>query len=276
MGILQRIGRKVSGALGRDSKLVTALRPAYNAALYVTTGGRGVLETFNGRERLRLDPWTRYHFPATKDPEVCAYLRSHVKPGAVCLNVGAHVGLYALFLAEWAGPTGRVFAFEPNPHVRRVLERHVKLNHFGDRVEALGVALSSSVGECTFCAEGLEVHSRIDRPNPGAAGHAYTSVTVPMTTLDEFCRTRGLAPDCITLDIEGTEIEALASGRECIRAGRGRLELIVELHPHLWDVAGTSLGRLKEVLADLELRPVPLTGQKDPLTEYGIVRLEYV
>lgn len=276
MSILQWVGRKTSSLLGRNSTVVNALRPAYNTMLDVTTWGRGIRQTFNGREQFRLDPWTRCHFPPDKDPGVCEYLRAHVRPGAVCLNVGAHVGLYALLLAEWAGPTGRVFAFEPNPFVRRVLDRHVALNGLVGRVESVAMAVGGRSGECTFCAEGLELHSRMGRPNPGAVDHDYTSVTVPVTTLDDFCRGRDLRPGCITLDIEGSEVEALAGGREVIREGRGRLELIVELHPHLWEVAGTSLQRLKDVLADLGMRAVPLTGQQDPLAEYGIVRLEYI
>jgi hypothetical protein len=48
------------------------------------------------------------------------------------------------------------------------------------------------------------------------------------------------------------------------------------MHPNLWRVAGTSAERLKTLLSELTLEPVPLTGQSDPLEEYGIVRLDYV
>ena len=272
---LQWLARKTSGFFGREAPLIKALRPAYNAALYLRSSGKGVELTFNGHERFRVDPWTRYHFPPDKDPEVCAYLRGHLRQGAVCLNVGAHVGLYALLLSHWSGPSGHVYAFEPNPFANRVLAKHVALNGFQDRIEVIAAAVASASGECVFCAEGLEVHSRLARPNPGAVDHTFSKITVPVTTIDDFCRTRGIRPDCITLDIEGSEVEALFGAGECIREQRGRLELIVELHPHLWNVAGTSPQRLQQALDEFGLRARPLSGQRDPLAEYGIVRLEY-
>src|SRR5262245_46597461 len=38
-----------------------------------------------------------------------------VAPGGVVVDVGANLGLYTLLLARLTGPTGRVYAFEPEP-----------------------------------------------------------------------------------------------------------------------------------------------------------------
>jgi FkbM family methyltransferase len=276
MNLLRRTARWTSGLLGRDSRLINALRPAYNLVLDLSTAGRGVWQQFNGHEQFRIDPWCRPHFPEDKDADICRYLRAQVRPGAVCLNAGAHVGIYAFCLASWSGPLGRVVAFEPNPYPRAVLQRHLALNELTDRVEVVAQAVSDVVEEGSFFADHMEGYSRLGQPNPGARDRPHTLVKVPITTLDAFCRGRGLTPDWILLDVEGSEVAALAGGRAVIRAGRGRLGLIVELHPHLWEAADTSRGRLEGVLAELGLRPVPLTGQADPLGEYGIVRFDYV
>jgi len=45
----------------------------------------------------------------------------------IVLDVGAHVGFYAL-LAAHANPKGRVFAFEPHPSVYGRLIRNLSLN----------------------------------------------------------------------------------------------------------------------------------------------------
>ena len=100
-------------------------------------------------------------------------------------------------------------------------------------------------------------------------------MTVPVTTVDEVCGARGLTPDWIIMDIEGYEAAALEGARETILKGRGRLGLIVEMHPTLWAMAGTSREKIETLFAELELRPVGLTGQADPVADYGIVHLKY-
>lgn len=274
MSAVRRLARAVSGRLGRESAVIRALRPAYNWALHVATFGRGIWWTVNGRERYRIDPFLRQYFQPEYDPLVHAFLRERVQPGSVVLDVGANLGIYALCLAEWVGPRGRVFAFEPNPAARAVLEKHVALNGFAHRVTVVGAAISDAGGEATFNAAGIEGYSRLGVENPDLPGG--TPITVPVTTLDAFCAGERIAPDWIVLDIEGYEVAALRGARDTIGSGRGRLRLIVEMHPTLWAASGTSRAELESLLAELELRPVPLTGQRDALGEYGIVALEPV
>ena len=274
MNIVRRTARTVSAKLGRDSTLINALRPAYDQFLNLSSGGRGIVQTINGRERIRIDPHQRVHVPEVYDPSVCEYLRTNVKPGDVCLNIGAHVGIYALCLAQWSSPDGRVFAFEPNPATRTALEKHVALNDSRGRIEVIAQAVSDTPGEAEFFSTGLEGFSRLGMPNPGAAHEALKAVTVPVTTIDKFCSERRLTPNWITLDIEGYEVAALSGARETIKASRGRLSLIVEMHPSLWIASGTSREELEDLFADLSLELIPMTGQVEPLEEYGIVRLE--
>lgn len=274
MDFLRRTARWVSGTLGRDTALINALRPAYDRLLDWSTGGRGVVQELNGHERFRIDPHQRVHFPEVYDPDVCAYLRARVRPGDDCLNVGAHVGVYALCLAHWSAPGGRVVAFEPNPAARAVLEKHVALNGLAGRVEVVPQAVSGASGEATFFAAGLAGFSRLGRPNPERPD--ATPITVPVTTLDAFCAGRGLAPRWLVMDIEGYEAAALAGARATVRAGRGRLGIVVEMHPTLWPAAGTSREQVEALLAELSLRPVALAGQADPLAEQGMVHLDYV
>ncbi len=50
--------------------------------------------------------------------------------------------------------------------------------------------------------------------------------------------------------------------------------MVVEMHPNAWSVAGTDRATLEGLLEACRLRVVPLTGQRDPLAEYGHVGLE--
>ena len=95
-----------------------------------------------------------------------------------------------------------------------------------------------------------------------------------MISLDDFCDARPeLTPDCILIDIEGFEIAALRGARRLIAKRCGTLGLIVEMHPDLWDGAATPRADVDALFAELRLRPIALTGQRDPLTERGVVHL---
>ena len=48
------------------------------------------------------------------------------------------------------------------------------------------------------------------------------------------------------------------------------------MHPHLWAASNTSREEMETLLAELGLHPAPLTGQADPLGDYGLVSLEPV
>jgi FkbM family methyltransferase len=273
MPLLQQLASVVSGALGRDSRVIRALRPAYERLLDLVTSGRGFLRVVNGRERFYIHPKARGLFPEVYEPAVCAYLRERVGRGALALNVGAHVGVYTLCLAEWSGPQGRVIAFEPNPASRGVLQDHVRRNGLGERVVVEPLAIGRAVGRMTFHAAGLEGTSRLGQPSPEREVR-HRRVEVDVTTIDAYCGGRRLAPDWIVMDVEGYEVAALEGARETI-AARGRaLGLVVEMHPHLWELSGASRLQAERLVRDLGLRVRGLTGQDDPLGSPGVVALE--
>lgn len=271
--LVRRAARGVSEWFGRRSALVTFLRPAYDRFLAWSAGDRGLLQTVNG-EAFRIDPRFRVHVPEVYEPDAWRYLKAHVRAGHVCLNIGAHVGIYALALAKWTTPGGRVFAFEPNPATRAVVTKHITLNQAADRIEVIPDAISDRVGQATFFATDLEGFSRLDARNP-AVSHG-TPLTVETTTVDAFCAARGVSPDWIVMDVEGLEIAALEGARNTIRRGRGRLRLLVEMHPDIWSVAGGSRERMADLLDSLGLRAVPLQGPTDALASQRVVLLEYI
>lgn len=61
--------------------------------------------------------------PAT---EYVYHLPQLVRPGDVCIDIGANLGYYARTLARLAGPAGQVYAVEPVAPVRKVLSRNVR------------------------------------------------------------------------------------------------------------------------------------------------------
>jgi FkbM family methyltransferase len=232
---------------------------------------RGIPWSINGEE-YRIDPHHRQRLGHDYDPPVAALLRKIVRPGWVCLDIGANVGVYVLQLARWCGSTGRVVAFEPNPAAREILHRHIVLNALVERVRVEHFAIGEASGTAQFFGAGADGMGRLGEPNRMLAPMS-TALEVPLITLDEYCRSRNVNPNLMLLDIEGFEIAALSSARELIMSRRGQLEILVEMHPDIWASANTSRDRAESLLGELGLEAVPLTGQSDPLADHGTVRL---
>lgn len=271
--VLQQMARNTAALMGRESFVIRSIRPAYESLLDVVTAGRGVPWPVNGFT-YRVDPHERNRFPHEYDPPVARLLRERVKPGAVCFDVGANAGIYVLQLAQWSQPNGRVVAFEPNAAARRILEKHAVLNGISERVSIVPCAVGRKSGQAMLFAASADGMSRLGEPNRALSGVAAPRM-VTVATIDDYCDSAGLLPDALLIDIEGFEIAALAGAARTIRKCGSGLVIVVEMHPSVWASAGDDYSSATKVLHELRLRPVPLTGQVDPLDEYGQVLLEH-
>jgi hypothetical protein len=59
-----------------------------------------------------------------------------------------------------------------------------------------------------------------------------------------------------------------------LNSGRTPPTVVVEMHPGAWPSLGDSPGTAAELLRELKLRPLCLSGQADGLAEHGIIALE--
>jgi FkbM family methyltransferase len=164
-----------------------------------------------------------------------AFLRS-LRPGDVCLDVGAHVGYYTLLASKAVGRHGHVYAFEPAPGVYRVLSRNLERSGVAN-VTALNVAAGASEGSAVLYegpgggSGNSSLSPRLlETPHMGRA-EQYTPVEVEVRPVDAlvppdmFSRVR-----MIKVDVEGYEVEAIC-GLEDILAEGAPVSLIVELSP---------------------------------------------
>jgi FkbM family methyltransferase len=272
MDVVQKMGSAFAAVAGHDSPLVGFLLPAYESLLYRGSNDHAIRWSINGVP-FRINPFYRRQLGKNYDPSVASFLRDRVRPGAVCLDVGANVGAYVLQLANWVGPHGRVIAFEPNPDAMKILAQHVKLNCFVNSVTLVPFAVGASNGEALLFAAEADGQSRLGVPNAALADRVHP-IKVSMVTLDTFCEIHDVKPDWIVIDIEGFEIAALIGASKMLTKTDKRPGLIVEMHPSVWDSAGTTREEAESLFRNLELMPVPLTGQLDALGEHGLVFLE--
>ncbi len=265
------MGRATANVLGRESWLTRKLRPSYEMLLRVCSFGRGISWTINGVP-FRVDPSCRHRLGVNYDEPVAQFLRERVKPGDLCFDVGANVGVYVLQFAYWAGPDGRVVAFEPNPAALYFLRKHIQLNGLDDRVEVVEAAVGAEPGETVFYVAGSSGMGRVGTPNKSLT--QTEEIKVPFLTLDDYCFSKGLIPDWLFIDIEGFEIAALVGASRLLEKHLDKVNIVVEMHPNVWDSSGTSREHAQSLLEQWGLRPVPLSGQQDPLADHGLVYLE--
>jgi FkbM family methyltransferase len=188
-----------------------------------------------GGEVVRAAPAYRH---ITWNAEEYAAFRGAVQAGDVVLEAGSNVGAYTMLFAQWAGPAGHVFAFEPDPHAFHGLQTHIALNGLNERVTAVQAAVADrDGGTLRFAMFGSSGISRL------AGNHAAPGTTiceVQTTTIDRFCTTHALAPTVLKIDVEGAELAVLRGARATIAAAGARLRLFVEMHPQLWAELGIS------------------------------------
>src|ERR1039458_1364962 len=136
--------------------------------------------------------------------------RKLVSASAVCVDVGANVGLYTCLAAT---SLSQVIAVEPAPSNLALLYKNIKSSHF-ENVEVCPVGLADKVGLTTLYGAGT-----------GASfipGWAHTpenwNMTVPVTTLDNLLGNRFQAIQLvIKIDVEGFEFEVLKGAESTLR-----------------------------------------------------------
>jgi len=150
-----------------------------------------------------------------EDPER-AFVARFIKPGMTVLDIGAHKGLYTLISAFKVGSAGRVFAFEPSPRERKMLEQHIRLNRCRN-VSVFDFALGESEG-CAdlFVVQGTETGCNSLR-YPDVLDPVQ-SVRVSVRRLDTVLREQQISTvDFIKLDVEGAELSVLKGAAELLK-----------------------------------------------------------
>src|SRR5262249_2182992 len=78
------------------------------------------------------------------------FARSVLKQGHVAIDVGAHIGFFAMQMAATVGPDGRVYAFEPFDANAELVERSIRENAFDARVVFARAAVGAAAGFATL------------------------------------------------------------------------------------------------------------------------------
>jgi FkbM family methyltransferase len=153
-------------------------------------------------------------------------------PPDLVVDVGANFGYYPLVFGLLTKGRTRVIAFEPDPSNAAWLRRNIELNP-GLDVTIVPMAVGSeSEDAVAFDASGAghKAWSKVSRVQ-SAHDHEWTSIQVPMTSLDSYLDCASIDTVPLTLiDVEGYEGETIAGMREGLARHRYQ-KIMIEFHP---------------------------------------------
>ncbi|MEU8350960.1 FkbM family methyltransferase [Streptomyces sp. NPDC048845] len=159
-----------------------------------------------------------------------------VRPGDVCLDIGAEYGLYTYSLSALVGPRGTVHSFEPLPGPSRVVATGSLLLSC-ENVRHHQLALGREPGQATMSLpfrRRLPVHGRAfltsgaDGLGPNTEFASARELAVNVATVDALAAAGCFhRVDFIKADVEGAEPAVLAGAERTIE--RNRPTLLIEI-----------------------------------------------
>jgi len=219
--------------------------------LDIASMGRGLRRRINGRT-MRLP--TRYfkYFPENYESANFELLTANCKPGAVIMDIGAHIGVFSVYAAQVTGKTGKVFAFEPAPATNTLLQQTVVINGQQPIIETFQKAVGKENGSITFFISDVKadnsnslVNYKDHRPLQG--------IDVPLTSIDNFVAEKNIQRlDFIKIDVEGAEYDTLQGALVTLK--NLRPVCIVAIHPEPIAAKGDSLEAIYDLIAGCNYR----------------------
>ncbi len=212
--------------------------------------------------RMRLDANDRADLSinGVYEPLTTDLVRAKIAPGAAVLDIGAHIGYYTLIFAKCVGPTGHVFAFEPEPGNFALLEENVSANRY-QNITLSRVAVSDRAGRARLY---------VDTGNAGDcrmydSHDLRPSIEIETIRLDEYFDSYPGRLDVIKMDIQGAEPAAWRGMAGLLERHR-RLKLVVEFWPYGLRLFGTDPAEFLQALYQAGFRLWNLNERRGALT----------
>ena len=112
-------------------------------------------------------------------------LYTTIKPVMVCIDLGANIGYATMFMIRNSGPSGYVYAIDPDNHNLDMLTRNIKENDYDslDLVETTRCLITDFDGDSPFW-----IASQPNLNSVKKTKHSIRQETIPCFSLDLLCR----------------------------------------------------------------------------------------
>ena len=167
------------------------------------------------------------------EPRLSRLILSHSREGACCIDVGANYGFLSIMMSLAVGPAGKVFSFEPDPFVFRVLEKNISDN---------SLKSICSVYEAAVVAE----HE--------AGEHHEAIPSATLIKIDEFMSTRSEVVELLKIDVDGGDYGVLLGAQSVLK--RFHPVVIVEMTSNESEIYNLLVDAGYEYILDMRGNPV--------------------
>lgn len=141
-------------------------------------------------------------------------LLDFVKVGDTIIDVGAHIGTFAIPLSSKVGPEGRVFAFEADEESFTVLQKNIEINKRGDIIKAENAVVASKEGNYKKIRKTGNIGATKFRLDASQAWHTIN--TVVLDTWYNGSDSKEKRIEVIKIDAEGMDADVLFGCRKLI------------------------------------------------------------
>lgn len=155
------------------------------------------------------------------DPELCAVFSTLLKPDDMVLDVGANIGLTALYFGKNAQ---QVYAVEPSRESYKYLQRNVSSSGL-DNIELYNVGLGAREEKAPLTTLPIN-RSAGFVSNQTQAGSNYDVETINIKKGDQLFKEKKI--DLIKIDVEGFEMEVIEGLEKTIQ--RNQPIVVVEVN----------------------------------------------
>ena len=155
-----------------------------------------------------------------------------VRPGDVVFDIGAAYGMYTLPLAALVGPSGRVYAFEPQPRQSDTTWTLGRLVG-ADQITVTRAVVGDELRDVTLQVPikfGVPIYGHahvVEGTDPALRPKRARRLQIPMVTVDDWAARHPGRVTFLKVDVEGFEPGVLAGARATI--GRDRPSLLLEI-----------------------------------------------
>lgn len=165
--------------------------------------------------------------------------------GSVALDVGSFIGTHMVAMAQRVGPSGRVYAFEPQPGCRDLVQRTIRENDL-EQCTFIGAAVGDQNTHVKMqTGAGPTATSTLRTLDPW--NHHTDALDVDMVRIDDFLTEQNIETvDFLKLDVQGAELEAV----EGMKTRLGDIRAMqIEIHTKYIEEPEREIPELYEILA---------------------------